>query len=118
LTLEDKPLKSLDLVKSENGVRPVPARTPTLPTNGFSDATNGAATNGNGVHANGNGLRGLEHRGGDSATIVDVPVVGKRARTDTTADSEDQNTKRTKLAPNQTDKSILIEDDDGAIVLD
>jgi len=120
MTLEDKPIKSLDLVKTENGERPIPARpaaSPPVATDDSPVATNGGSTNGNGAEANGNGTKnGLEHRGGDSATILEEPVPSKRPRADTTADSEEQDPKRTKLG--SKNETILIEDDDGAIILD
>lgn len=109
--LEDKPLKSLDLVKAENGERPIPPRpAPPLP----ASATNGTATNGNGIQTNGNGTKhSLDFS--DEIQAKEPTVLAKRPRSET-INGDDQATKRAKISlPNG---ATIIEDDDGAIVLD
>lgn len=113
--LEDKPLKSLDLVKAENGERPIPPRpAPPAP----ASATNGEATHGNGIQTNGHAVKhSPDLRGGDVVVLEEPAPLTKRPRSET--DADDQTTKRPKLAATQNgNAAVLIEDDDGAIVLD
>jgi len=112
--LEDKPLKSLDLVKSENGERPIPPRPAPPPS---ASSANGTTTNGNGVQINGNGTKhGLDLKGDDAIMLDEPTVLNKRPRSETIG-ADDPTTKRPKLAA-QNGTDILIVDDDGAIILD
>lgn len=109
--MQDKPLKPLDLVKAENGERPIPARPPPPPSPSPTVATNGA-TNGDVVHTNGK-VSSTKHELGDSNGATPA----KRSRSDTDAEEPTPN-KRTKIAIDSNTAAILIEDDDGTIILD
>jgi len=108
--LQDKPIKPLDLVKAENGERPIPARPPPPPLS--PTITTNGATNGNGAHTNGK-VGGTKHDLGDSNDATPA----KRSRSDTNPEEQTPN-KRTKIAIDSNTAAILIEDDDGTIILD
>lgn len=125
--LQDKPIKSLDLIKSESGERPIRARPAPPPS---ASVANGVPTNGNGVHTDADGNE--EGLNASNINPGSVTQPGERLTLSTPGepaqppkrpqtDAEEPAPKRSKLSQNglePTIGAINLEDDDGFIVLD